>query len=340
MKLWGAVVLGYVAGLAAPRSMVGALPNHFEVLGVNPKSSDAQIKKAYKALARKHHPDKGGDQSVFIELTRAYEVLVDSAKKKEYLDELRYGSEASTTFHRRGRSGGRRQPFNEEEEEVFVFRSGNGQQFFYSSSSSGRQGFQHHFHDGQQFFQQPTQMPYWLQVAILVFNMSSATWLLILGSCFFVCAACSGTTSDTEGKEGREVDLECISLKALNEQPLGEVYVVSLCAPCREVLSSPAFCDMFRNDHVSFLSGEVQPKFTATGLLAVAVRKRGSKWSGLILRRKREVGGAEVEDEQEAEDEVVDTKRAHRLLQKFVTKVLNGETQWISTDDYPLPLLL
>ena len=56
----------------------------YEVLGVDKDASAADIKKAYRKLAIQHHPDKGGDEEKFKEITRAYEVLGDAEKKSRY----------------------------------------------------------------------------------------------------------------------------------------------------------------------------------------------------------------------------------------------------------------
>jgi len=56
----------------------------YETLGVE-KSADAKaIKKAYRKLAVKHHPDKGGDEQKFKEVSAAYEVLSDAEKRAKY----------------------------------------------------------------------------------------------------------------------------------------------------------------------------------------------------------------------------------------------------------------
>jgi DnaJ family protein A protein 2 len=56
----------------------------YKLLEVDKGASDPEIKKAYRKLAVKHHPDKGGDPEKFKEITRAYEVLGDSDKRAKY----------------------------------------------------------------------------------------------------------------------------------------------------------------------------------------------------------------------------------------------------------------
>lgn len=66
--------------------------NYYDVLGVPRTASDAEIKKAFRSLARKHHPDVAKDkaqaESRFREINEANEVLSDPEKRREY-DELR-----------------------------------------------------------------------------------------------------------------------------------------------------------------------------------------------------------------------------------------------------------
>lgn len=59
--------------------------DYYEVLGVSKDASADEIKKAFRKLAVKHHPDKeGGDESKFKEINEAYEVLKDSSKRQRY----------------------------------------------------------------------------------------------------------------------------------------------------------------------------------------------------------------------------------------------------------------
>mmetsp|Transcript_55348 Transcript_55348/g.120617 ORF Transcript_55348/g.120617 Transcript_55348/m.120617 type:complete len:348 (+) Transcript_55348:133-1176(+) len=56
----------------------------YEVLGVDTDASESDIKKAFRKLAVRHHPDKGGDPDEFKDMMRAYEVLSDGKKRKLY----------------------------------------------------------------------------------------------------------------------------------------------------------------------------------------------------------------------------------------------------------------
>lgn len=62
--------------------------DYYKVLGVNKSASDEEIKKAYRKLAMKYHPDKNkGDKSSeekFKQLSEAYAVLSDKEKRHQY----------------------------------------------------------------------------------------------------------------------------------------------------------------------------------------------------------------------------------------------------------------
>ena len=59
--------------------------DYYEVLGVSRNASDAELKKAFKKLAMKYHPDRNPDDpsanAKFKEAAEAYEILSDSEKK-------------------------------------------------------------------------------------------------------------------------------------------------------------------------------------------------------------------------------------------------------------------
>jgi curved DNA-binding protein len=58
--------------------------DYYETLGLKRGASDADIKKAYRGMAMKHHPDRGGDQNKFKDISAAYEILSDPQKKQMY----------------------------------------------------------------------------------------------------------------------------------------------------------------------------------------------------------------------------------------------------------------
>jgi DnaJ-class molecular chaperone len=59
--------------------------NYYEVLGINENASQIDIKKAYRSLSLKLHPDKqGGNEDEFKKINEAYMILSDPDKRKEY----------------------------------------------------------------------------------------------------------------------------------------------------------------------------------------------------------------------------------------------------------------
>lgn len=58
--------------------------DYYNVLGISKGASVDEIKSAYKKLALKNHPDRGGDKDVFQKIQQAYEVLSDDNKRSEY----------------------------------------------------------------------------------------------------------------------------------------------------------------------------------------------------------------------------------------------------------------
>ena len=58
--------------------------NLYEILGVDKSSNPDVIKKAYRKLSMKHHPDRGGDSQKMKEINDAYQILGDGEKKQMY----------------------------------------------------------------------------------------------------------------------------------------------------------------------------------------------------------------------------------------------------------------
>lgn len=70
------------------------MTNFYDVLGVTKESSESDIKKAYRTLSLKYHPDRNpdeGSKAKFQEINSAYEVLSDASRKRQYDMELEGG---------------------------------------------------------------------------------------------------------------------------------------------------------------------------------------------------------------------------------------------------------
>ena len=67
------------------------MKNYYDILGVTEDASKDTIRKAFKEIAKKEHPDRGGDESKFKEANEAYDTLKDSKKRQEYATIRKFG---------------------------------------------------------------------------------------------------------------------------------------------------------------------------------------------------------------------------------------------------------
>ena len=70
----------------------------YDVLGVKRDASKSDIQKAFRKLAAKYHPDAGGDENKFKEISEAYNTLSDESKRKEYDQMLMFGGIPGSGF--------------------------------------------------------------------------------------------------------------------------------------------------------------------------------------------------------------------------------------------------
>ncbi|HIP14898.1 MAG TPA: J domain-containing protein [Sulfurimonas autotrophica] len=125
----------------------------YETLEISPNASESEIKKAYRKLARKYHPDVNKDASAeekFKEINAAYEVLSDKEKKAQY-DQYGDAMFGGQNFHDFSRSQGTNVDLDEILRQMFSGGGGaGGFSGFSGFGGAGASGF-----GGQQRYQEP-----------------------------------------------------------------------------------------------------------------------------------------------------------------------------------------
>jgi len=106
------------------------MPDFYQILGVSKNATQDEIKKAYRKLARRYHPDRNpGDKQAeekFKEIGQAYETLSDAQKRKQYDEMLRLGAFDPRTGGFRPGQGG----FQGFDPRIFQqYQQGGAQQF-------------------------------------------------------------------------------------------------------------------------------------------------------------------------------------------------------------------
>ena len=119
------------------------MKNYYDILGVNEQSTSAEITKAFKNLAKQHHPDRGGTQEKFQEINEAHDTLKSSQKRHDYDSMRKFG----------GGTGGAQHPFFNEDifGDIFSgFGQGGDMDFNGKFNFTGRNGDQQTFRNVRQ----------------------------------------------------------------------------------------------------------------------------------------------------------------------------------------------
>lgn len=99
--------------------------NHYEVLGVAPAAGEGELRRAYLAKARQHHPDAGGDDRSMTRLNQAWAVLSDPEERRRYDATLGVRPRSRSTVGEPivvDTDGGARLPFDADLDDLFDAR--------------------------------------------------------------------------------------------------------------------------------------------------------------------------------------------------------------------------
>lgn len=98
------------------------MKDYYKILGVAKEASKDEIKKAFRNLAKKYHPDKNKDDESaikkFQDVSEAYEVLSDEKSKEEYDKKLESMNSKSNNFRPNGPNGFNKNNNNEKKTTV------------------------------------------------------------------------------------------------------------------------------------------------------------------------------------------------------------------------------
>jgi len=191
------------------------MSDYYDRLGVKKGASKDEIKKAYRAKAKQHHPDKGGDEAEFKKINEAYETLSNDQKKAHY---DQFGSAGPQG----GFGGG-------------GFGGGFGGGGFNAQNFSGFEDVFSSFFGGQQGQSQQgrTQKGSDLEVEVTLDFDESVKGIAksFPANRFQTCATCTGA-----GGDGEVTCDACAGAGKVNQQfrtPFGTVQQAMTCSTCQ-----------------------------------------------------------------------------------------------------------
>lgn len=136
-------------------SIVLSAEDYYKLLGVSRNASDKEIKKAFKKMSIKYHPDKYKDakekekaKDKFVKIANAYETLTDPNKKAAYDN----GGEEGVKSHEQREASGQRGggSFEDIFSTFFNGGGGGGQRFTFNTGGGSRGGRRHAFDDEEE----------------------------------------------------------------------------------------------------------------------------------------------------------------------------------------------
>ncbi len=198
--------------------------DYYEVLGVSEDASEGEIKKAYRKMAMKYHPDRNTDdpeaEEKFKAASEAYEVLGDSEKRKRYDQFGHQGVNGGSGFGGRGAGGFEDMGFEDifsRFSDIFGSEFGGAGRRSRSKRSTGQQG---------------SDMK--LRIELSLEEIAFGTEKKLKVKKYIKCDECNGTGAETE--EDFETCGTCNGMgevRQVRKTMLGQMVNVQPCPECR-----------------------------------------------------------------------------------------------------------
>jgi len=211
--------------------------DYYEVLGVQKNASNEEIKKAYRTLAMKYHPDKNPDdksaEENFKEAAEAYEVLSNSDKRAKYDKFGHSGLRGGQDFHSYQNANDIFSHFSD----IFGGGFGGGSSIFddlFSGGSSGRGRQQHSGTPGSDLK---------VTIKLTLEEIAAGTSKTIKLKKYDKCTDCSGTGANSSS--GFKTCSACSGsgeVREVSRSIFGQFVNISVCSNCRgtgKIISDP-----------------------------------------------------------------------------------------------------
>lgn len=235
--------------------------SHYDTLNIRQSASESQIRKSYRNLAKKYHPDKNNDPSAqdkFLEVTKAYEVLSDEKLRREYDDELKYGRKENLQSPHNQYHQSQHFQFHSPHQQFR--RSQNTQQFHFHFGNIPNQQRRREFHDPRdefeqffQFHQRQQEVSNWEVLLQLVIALLGPFAMPLLMLSLWCCLSClSGSNRRAELESNKVVRYEEINILTWKFIQDSSFVVISLSSGFDEMIKEFPKKTKYHRSNVNF----------------------------------------------------------------------------------------
>lgn len=308
---------------------------YYDILGVTRNAPESDIKKSYRELAKKYHPDKNqkdkNAQNKFIEISNAYETLSDPMKRREYdlslSDQYNSRQQYSQSYgQQRGYHGYQR--YDPRTSQTFHFsRQDPRTRTYHFTSSNGNFRFTSNG-PNYQFYDEPTEsigLINWLTtiLSIIVFLFPLICLCCPIATLYGLCQLCcrnkSKDSTESSSSSRTSSSLPLLSKPALEME--GRVIIVALTPEAYEV-TRKNLKPTFLHDPIYFCHSTTEVKTTSRRSKSqpvqfIALHKHGKKYT-IYPPHHDENSDADISSES-----------------SWIERILDGQVKWLNVEEMP-----